>query len=224
MLCFFISTSFLENNILSTYDKIRYAAYHLNISLNKKDIERAIYHIDNFAKNLGYLKNQIKILPFQKDVTSILEKVFMVLKYEVYPSLLKGNTDDYLEIVKKIQEAIEKQDISQLRSSIQSYSLDNIDKDLLLPYETPGTLTKGYSEILKVTNKIFYGNFIFRLVIFIITLSTIGYWITGYIPSIKFDGTFFGALIVLALGLTKQYDGRTEIKRLEKLKSRQYEL
>ncbi len=193
---------------LSTYDKVRYSAHYLNVSLKSRDTEKAISYLNELALNIESLNHKMKNFPFQKSNIGTLEKLLMVLKYKFYPDILKNNnTAYYADTFEHIQKAIEAGNMRRLSSlalgSLEG-ALENKEDVILLPYEMPSLLNRAYNEFLSTTIKTFYENFIFRLMILIMVLSTIGYLFSEAISFLKFDTTFFSAILVLAFGLTKE--------------------
>lgn len=190
---------------LSTYDRVRYSAYCLNISLNSRDTEKATSYLNDLAVNIEALIHKMENFPSQEIIIGTLEKLLRVLKYKIYPDLLKNeNTDHCADIFENIQKAIEKGNINRLNNLIQDCSLEATEDIVLLPYEKPNFLNRICNGLLNIIVKPFYGNFIFRLMVLIIVLSTIGYLVSKAISSLKFDTTFFSAILVLAFGLTKE--------------------
>lgn len=136
---FIIMIMFIDLLELSMYEKIRYSAYHLNDSLNKKETEKAVFYLNEFAENIVVFNNEMEEFPLQKHTIGVLDKILMVLKNRVYPDILNENIDDCIGIVKNIQQALEKEDLNKLSDLVQNYSFEN-DKNILLPYEMPSVM------------------------------------------------------------------------------------
>ena len=161
----FIAAQVRESLELPIYERIRHSAYNLNNSLNKKDTEKARFYLNEFAKHIVLFNNEIEKLSLQKHNVDVLNKVLAILKNKVYPDLLKENTDGCLEIVKNIQQAIEKEDINELSDLVQNYSFENTDGSNPLPYEEPSILKRYCTTYRNIIRDNFYNYSIFRLLV-----------------------------------------------------------
>lgn len=190
---------------LSTFELIRYHLSRLLESLNGKKFKESVDHLDKLAYNLEYFNDELEDSFILNSSKKTLNEFWKLLKYQVYPSSLKNDFESYTIPLTDIERAIENGNITQLNEELKKCVCEKVDTDNILPYEKPPILNRIINSISSKIQINFQKNFVFRFVCVSVLVLSIGYFIST-ITFLVFDTYFFGVLILVAMGIAKEYN------------------
>lgn len=186
---------------LSTFELIRYHFSKLIKSMNENDFKKSESNLDSLAYNLENLNDGLEDIFILYSSKETLNEFRNLLKYQVYPSLIKYDFESYIEVLKDIELAFENGNITLLNKELKKYVSEK-DDDIILPSEKSPILSRIIKSISSEMKINFQNNFVFRLVCIAAILFIIGYFVSTN-TLVDFN-SLVGPLIVVAAIIAKE--------------------
>ena len=201
---FFVVIIVIFSPKMSKDELIRYRLAELLESVNGKSIKKSVYHLNMLAYNLEKFENELGNSFILNTSKNTLKDFRELLKYRIYPSLTDDDVHNIIIDVKDIYTAVDNGDLVRLNKTLEESKAGEIDTDILLPYEKPPILNRIAKYIQNTFTTSFQKNFAFKFFCIAASCLFMGYLIST-ITTLKFDTTLVGALLIVAMGIAKEY-------------------